>query len=39
MIKVITVFEWMYRAVVLYLLYNCWSILEAFVSLAIRIYG
>ena len=39
MIDILKLFEWLYRGVVIYLLYNCWAILEGFVSLAIKIYG
>ncbi len=39
MIKINTVFEWLYRAAILWLLYNCYNILTDFVQLAIIIYG
>ena len=38
-ISVYKLFEWLYRAVVIYLLYNCWVILEGFLSLVLSYYG
>ena len=39
MIKLSEVFEWLYRGIVIYLLYSCWNMLEGFVALAIKLYG
>ena len=39
MIKLSEVFEWIYRAIVIYLLYSSWCILEGFVALVVKLYG
>ena len=39
MIELVKLFEWLYRGVVIYLLYSCWCILEGFVALVVKLYG
>ena len=38
-IKTKELIEWIYRVGVLYILYECWYILEGFVNLTVRLYG